>query len=546
MTISKRRGATMAVSLLAVGALAALATAPAGANDRLQWTSVAANPRAAGISSPNALSPQIDERVVAQGSNRVENPDGDVTYYGYHSDGPLLPAPGAVQSPGHNVEASKTEPDKNTYLRLKGLHGADPNYYYGTHFLFQGHEGGTSPGEITRINLDADSAHRVTLLATKLADGQPLPPIDGSSWNPFAKKLLFSVEEGNEGAILQGDPDLGGKVEDISGVFGRGGFEGIQADPSGNLWVVEDTGGATPSGTSAKNPNSFVYRLVPKDKSDLTKGGKLQALQVISNRTHQPITFQAIDAAHPTGAVFSDDTKDLHTYGASFDTRWVTVHDTATDTSGQPFDANALAKTASATPFKRPENGVFRPGSGFREFYFSETGDTNANSKANGEFGGWGGVFKLTQPSAAGDNGKLSIVINGDKAHTGFDNITFVDGDHFAIVEDAGSTLHTQRNAFDSAYLVDARTDYAGGAEPVRFIAEGRDPSATIDAGWAAQGNGFQNEDDNEITGIHVSDGDPTVQGLFGKKVPHLFRDEWRFFWTQQHGENFTWEITER
>jgi len=24
---------------------------------------------------------------------------------------------------------------------LRGLHGADPNYRYGTHFLFQGHEG---------------------------------------------------------------------------------------------------------------------------------------------------------------------------------------------------------------------------------------------------------------------------------------------------------------------------------------------------------------------------------------------------------------------
>jgi hypothetical protein len=25
--------------------------------------------------------------------------------------------------------------------------------------------------------------------------------------------------------------------------------------------------------------------------------------------------------------------------------------------------------------------------------------------------------------------------------------------------------------------------------------------------------------------------------------VPRLFRDGWRAFWTQQHGDNFTWEI---
>ena len=52
----------------------------------------------------------------------------------------MLPAPGDVQSPGHNVEATKSEPDKNTYLVVKGQHGADPKYDYGTHFLYQGHE----------------------------------------------------------------------------------------------------------------------------------------------------------------------------------------------------------------------------------------------------------------------------------------------------------------------------------------------------------------------------------------------------------------------
>jgi secreted PhoX family phosphatase len=385
----------------------------------------------------------------------------------------------------------------------------------------------------------------VTLLATKTADGQPIPDIDGSTWNPFAKKLLFTVEAGAQGAVLQADPDLGGKVEDISNVFGRAGYEGIQADPAGNLWLVEDTGGASPSGTTAKDPNSFVYRLVPKDKNDLTKGGALQALQVISSRTHQPITFQAIDPTHPTGGIFTDDIKDLHTYGTSFETRWVTVHDTATDPSGKAFDANALAKAAKATPFKRPENGVFRPGNDFREFFFTETGDTNATSNANGAYGGWGGIFKLTQAHPSDDHGKLSIFINGDQAHTGLDNITFVDGSHVAVVEDAGDTLHTQRNALDSGYLLDVRAAYAHGIQPVRFLAEGRDPSATIDSAWSAQGNGFQNEGDNEITGIHVSNGDPTVRGLFGTQEPHPFHDGWRFFWTQQHGDNYTWEITQ-
>ena len=34
-------------------------------------------------------------------------------------------------------------------------------------------------GYVTRINLDADEAHRVTVIADKDADGNPLPAFDG-------------------------------------------------------------------------------------------------------------------------------------------------------------------------------------------------------------------------------------------------------------------------------------------------------------------------------------------------------------------------------
>jgi hypothetical protein len=110
-------------------------------------------------------------------------------------------------------------------------------------------------------------------------------------------------------------------------------------------------------------------------------------------------TFQAIDAAHPTGGIFTADQKDISSYGVEFDTRWVTVHDTSVDRSGLAFDANALAKTAGATPLKRPENGVFRPGTGFREFFFETTGDTNAASTANAGYGGWGTAYRFWPPA---------------------------------------------------------------------------------------------------------------------------------------------------
>src|SRR5262245_16789620 len=95
-----------------------------------------ANPRIVGVTLPTVLSPELVQIVRAQGSMLVENPMDFVKYYGYLNDQPnLIPASGSA------IEASKTEPDKNTYLVLHGQKGADPHYDYGTHFLFQGHEG---------------------------------------------------------------------------------------------------------------------------------------------------------------------------------------------------------------------------------------------------------------------------------------------------------------------------------------------------------------------------------------------------------------------
>ena len=515
-----------------IGTLLAAPLAFGGANALAQHLThvPSAQPKIAGVTSPTVLSPELAQVVAAQGSMPVENPTGPVKYYGYLDNQPsLLPALGS------NVEATKTEPDKNTYLVLHGLRGADSNYDYGTHFLFQGHESG-SPGSITRVNLDADAAHRVTVLATADSSGNPLPSFDGSTWYPFAGRLLFTNEfgGGTTGGVWQATLDFPALVEDISGVMGRGGYEGIQADSDGNVWMVEDIGGGTVAG--ARLPNSFIYRFVPKSRHDLKQGGKLQALQVMSKANPgQPIAFQTVSA-------LTQDIKDLHSYGIVFDTKWVTIHDTSVD-GFAPFNANAAAKAKLATPFKRPENAQFRPGSHFREFYFDETGDTSATTTAGSAFGGFGGVQKLTQSSPSADTGKLTLFFQGDVVHTGFDNVAFWDENRIVFVEDAGDGLHSQRNALDSGWMLDVRKNYADPSnQPVRIIAQGRDPSATIDSGLLGS-SGFQNEGDNEITGIHISDGDAGANGLLGAKIPRPFKDGWRVFYTGQHGENITWEI---
>src|SRR5262249_35462547 len=131
------------------------------------------------------------------------------------------------------------------------------------------------------------------------------------------------------------------------------------------------TDGAT--ATKVKQPNSFIYRFKPTKKTDLTQG-KLQALQVTVDGT--PVTFHA-------GAGARDDALGTpierpHS-GDSFAAHWVTVHDTAVDGTAT-FDANAAAKTKGATPLKRPENGKFVPGTDFKSYVFTETGDTDASA----------------------------------------------------------------------------------------------------------------------------------------------------------------------
>jgi hypothetical protein len=536
--MKKRMYGLAAVGVASSAALAISVTGPGQAAPGSVWNlqSVPANTKAPGISSPNVLSPGLDEIAVARGSNPLENPGDGVGYYGYLADGPMLPVFPDL------TEASKTEPDKNTYLILSGQKGADAGYDYGHRFLFQGHEAG-SPGYITRVNLDADQAHKVTMMADSDVDGNPLPDFDGSTWDPFAHRLLFTAELGSDGGVWAATLGYPSQVEDVNGALGQAGYEGVQNDSAGNVWLVEDVGGgAGPTTPHAKQPNSFVYRFVPDHANDLTDG-RLQVLQVESNQTGDPIVFHAGDA---DGDILSPDRKDLHSYGATFDTKWVTIHDTDSD-GYAPFDANAAAKAAEGTPFKRPENGAFQPGTGFRSFFFTETGDTNLATEAGADYGGFGAVYRLHQSSPTANTGQLSMFYRGDAEHTGMDNISFVGKRAVVFVEDASDGVHTARNALDSAYLLHTDADYSDPATtPVRILAEGRDPSATIDSALDEAGTaGFQNDGDNELTGIHTSDGDPSVNGILGAKIPEpLVRGtRWHIFYTAQHGDNITWEV---
>src|SRR5262249_44693551 len=161
----------------------------------------------------------------------------------------------------------------------------------------------------------------------------------------------------------------------------------------------------------------------------------------------------------------------LHSFN-SLKTKWVTLANTTSATAAPGPDDNVLAKSASATPFKRPENGLFQPGSNFKEFLFDETGDTN-NTTPAALTGGFGGIFKLIQDPAS-DDGSISLFYLGDETHSSFDNTAWFSDTQVAFVEDAGDTLHGQKGTLDSGWLYDVGTDYSNKEnQPVSFLSQG-------------------------------------------------------------------------
>ena len=450
-------------------------------------------------------------KTLAVGTDPLENPSPKITNFGLLADG------------------TRTEPDQNLYLVLDHVQGPTQGYNYGHHFLFQGHENSGDMAYVTRINLDVtDPAHRITLLTPEGDDGfTHFNSIDGSTYDPISKTLIFTEEVGSAGGAFQLSLTWPPVVTPLDGIVGKAGYEGIHPDDRGNLLIIEDTGGTgvninpqdPASPKTAKQPNSFVYRFVPNDPTEITKGGKLQALQVSIN--HQPVVFNASDAV---GDTFSANQLLLHTPGTSYPVRWVTVHDTDVDGTDS-FDANAAAKTAGATPFKRPENAQFLPGSNDRTFFFCPTGDTDAdagNVPALAARGSWGSIFRVDLRRNR-NSGSISIFVRGDATHASFDNLTFADGNTLLAAEDRGDSLHSQLNTLDSVWAFSIN-----GHSAKRFIALGRD-ATSITAG-----------EDNEPTGLHVSDGSPFPFAQPGSPLNLLFA---RGFLTRQHGDNVVWEI---
>src|SRR5262245_45084649 len=189
---------------------------------------------------------------------------------------------------------------------------------------------------------------------------------------------------------------------------------------------------------------------------------------------------------------------------------------------------------------------AWRPGSGFRTFFFSPTGDTDAPTGQVPQLaarGAWGSLFRVDlrrddddhghhgdrdrdDRNRDNNDGTISIFVLGDQEHNSFDNLAFANERQLLAGEDRGDTLHDQLGKLDSIWAFDTRVL---NGRPLRFLAQGRDASASPPG-----------VEDNEPTGIFVSNGSPRRQGLLGTEES---LDDARGFFTQQHGDNTTYEF---
>jgi len=218
------------------------------------------------------------------------------------------------------------------------------------------------------------------VLATKDAAGANLATIDGSTWDPWAQRLIFTTESANA-PTYAATPDY---PSTITRPLGLDRPRRLRGDPERLSRQSLDRGGhrrlQQGGGGVARQPNSYLYRFTPQHPGDLLHG-KVEALQVLRgpNDPNRLDDESKYPSARPDGAP--------HVRQTSSRRSGCSCHDTANETAA--FNANVLAKAgrrnAVQAARKRPLPSRFS----LPRVLLRRDGDTNATSPENNHAGGW-------------------------------------------------------------------------------------------------------------------------------------------------------------
>jgi len=170
-------------------------------------------------------------------------------------------------------------------------------------FLFTPSEADVSDG-ITRLTLKGPDAGKKEILADK-ATAPPWSRVDGMKWyrfgGPMGDGVILASEEFAGGGIWQVNPQSGEFARlDWLGNYSH---EGVGLDDAGNLYLGDE------------NRAGAIYKAVPNDVRDLTKGGTLFYLvgTGIDPSGWKPVTdpANAINEANNGGAILFDRPEDF-------------------------------------------------------------------------------------------------------------------------------------------------------------------------------------------------------------------------------------------
>ena len=478
------KGAAAALAVLAIAGVAAVASAHGGP---ALSDAGPANTKTAGITLPDKLSPQWREITVAQGSNALENPSATSGYYGYYNDGPMLPAPGDVQAPGTTSRRRRASPTRTptsssrastaptrstTTARTSSTRATSSTRPSGElHHAHQPRRRRGPPGDEAR----RDRGRRQT----------PMPEIDGSTWDPFAQRLLFTTEGGAERRRRRGDARLPVQGHDALGRARPGRLRGHPERQYGNVYIVEDVGGAGRQGQHARQAAEQLPLPLPAVRPDQPRQGRQAAGaagRVARASGPDRLPRRPGRRRHP----LARHRKDLHTYGHDFKTTWVTIHDTPEDGTARRSTPTRRPRRPAARRSSGPENGQFKPGIEFNKFFFAETGDTTLTTEAGTQYGGFGAIQELhAEPEERQGHAAALLPVGQDALELRQRHVLRQDARDLRPGHGRRPAQLAQRARLGLPVRRQRRL-LAGGAQPVRVIAEGRDPSATIDSAIGA------------------------------------------------------------
>ncbi len=297
---------------------------------------------------------------------------------------------------------TKTEPDKNTYLVLKNELRRDPNYDYGTHFLFQGHEGRVrSParrqkGYITRINLDADARTASRCWRRTTTDGERRSPIiDGSTWDPGRKRLLFTTENGTQATYWQatlGFPSHGARH--LRRARPRPATRASRTTPRATSGSSR-TAAARPDAVNSHARQPEQLRLPVRAEEPRESPRRRQAAGAAGDVAPDPRPADRRSTqVRPTPTSSRTTRRTCTRTGTCFHTKWVTIHDTAVD----GIDALRRERAREGGERRRPSSGprtaCSGPARSSRRSSSTRPATRTHSPRPALLYGGFGGVFR--------------------------------------------------------------------------------------------------------------------------------------------------------